>query len=73
MDDGRNVVFSCGSTYCACLIGCVIRTLRRSVLKMIPKLSHTEESVLCKILGNIRAVVMKLLRVSLAKSSSVIH
>jgi hypothetical protein len=44
-----------------CLTWFVIRTLRRSVLESIAKPSHSEASVLCKVLGILRRVFIKIL------------
>jgi hypothetical protein len=37
--------------------------LRRSVLELIANASHTEASVLCKILRNLRTIFMKVVRI----------
>jgi hypothetical protein len=46
----------------------VMRTLRRSVIVSIAKPSHAEVSVLCKVLGRVRTILMKILRGFLTKS-----
>jgi len=44
------------------LIWYVIRTLRRSFLDPTAKPSHTEANALCKILGTLTTIFMKLVR-----------
>jgi hypothetical protein len=58
----ENVVF-CGCMYCINLTCSVFRTLRRSVLQLIAKPSHAEASVLRKVLGIVREILIKLMLV----------
>jgi drug/metabolite transporter (DMT)-like permease len=44
--------FSCGSTLFTCLKFSIICALLSYVFEPIPKTSHTEENVLCEVLGN---------------------
>jgi len=73
MDHGRKLISSCVSTYCTCLVRCFIHTLRMSVLQPISRPSNTVASVLYEILGDIRTIFMKLLRISLAKPTSLCY
>ena len=52
----RKLWSSCVSSYSVCVTWCVIRTLGRSVLEPIAKPSHTEASVLYKVLGTVRVI-----------------
>jgi len=60
--DARKMRFSCDSAYCTYLTWCVIRAILRSDLEPIAKTSHEEESVLCKVLGNLSTIFMTLVR-----------
>lgn len=51
---------SCASMYCTHLTWCVIHAIRRFSLQPILKPSHTEVNVLCRVLGNLRTIFMKL-------------
>ena len=48
--DTRKMWFCCGSVYCTSV------SARRLVLRVIAKPTHTEESVLCKVLGKLRTI-----------------
>jgi len=61
--DARNMWSSLGSTYCICLMWCIICTLHRPVLKPIPKARYAEVHVLCNVLGMLRLIFMKLVQV----------
>jgi len=59
--DAKKKIWSlCGSSYYTCLNWCVLRILHKYVLEPIAKPSHAEAGVLCKVLGNLRTICMKL-------------
>ena len=55
--DTRKMWFCCGSVYCTRV------SVRTWVLKTTAKPSHTEESVLCKVLGNLRTIFKEVMGV----------
>jgi len=58
--DVREMLSSCGSTYCTHAAWCVILKLCRAVLELIAKLSHAVAHVLCKVLVTLRTIPVKL-------------
>jgi len=52
--------WSCGSMYCICSTKCVLCMLHGSIIKPIGKPGHVEASVLRKVIGTLRAIIMKL-------------
>jgi hypothetical protein len=59
-NDARKMRSRCGSTYCTSLTRCVI------LQKSIDKPRYTEASTLCKVPGNVRTIIMELVRFFLA-------
>jgi len=54
--------FSYDSAYCTYLTWRVVRAVLSSDLEPIAKTSHEEESVLCKVQGNLRTIFVTLVR-----------
>jgi hypothetical protein len=61
-NDARTLRASDGSTYCTCLTWCIILALCSYVLEPIAEPSHPEASALCKVLGTLRTIFIKLVR-----------
>lgn len=53
----ERMCFSCHSTHFTYLKFSIIRALFSFVFEPIAKPSHTEENVLCKVLGNLRTIL----------------
>jgi hypothetical protein len=62
INDARKTRFSCDSAYWTYLTWCVTRAILRSELEPIAKTSHAEESVIYKVLGNPRTILLTLVR-----------
>jgi hypothetical protein len=55
----ERMCFSCRSTHFTYLKLSIIRALLSFVFEPITKPSHTEENMLCKVLGNLRTILWK--------------
>lgn len=55
----ERMCFSCRSAHFTYLGFSIIRALLSFIFELIAKPSHTEENVLCKVLGNLRTILWK--------------